>query len=80
MDGVAALQLRAGEVRGCRARAEEQLVLLLRDLVHGQRTPEVGMSMIMSTLSASNHWWAMVEPTSRLVRWSAETISTFTFG
>ena len=29
-------------------------------------TPEFGTSMIMSTWSTSNHWLAMLEPTSGL--------------
>ena len=40
-------------------------------------TDEVGTSTITSTLSVSNHWRAMLEPTSGLFWWSAETISTF---
>src|SRR5712691_9549098 len=38
---------------------------------------EVGTSMIMSTLSTSYHWRAILDPTSGLFRWSAEMISTF---
>src|SRR5882672_3742432 len=40
-------------------------------------TDEVGTSTITSTLSTSYHWRAMLEPTSGLFWWSAETISTF---
>ena len=40
-------------------------------------TDEVGTSVIMSTLSVSYHWRAMLEPTSGLFWWSALTISTF---
>ena len=40
-------------------------------------TDEVGTSTIASTLSVSNHWRAMLAPTSGLFWWSAETISTF---
>ena len=43
-------------------------------------TPEFGTSMIMSTLSTSNHWLAMLVPTSGLFWWSPLIISTFTFG
>src|SRR6188472_4284536 len=43
-------------------------------------TPEFGMSMIMSTLSTSNHWLASWVPTSGLFWWSPEIISTLTFG
>src|SRR5262252_3517027 len=39
-------------------------------------TDEVGTSTITSTPSTSYHWRAMLEPTSGLFRWSAETIST----
>src|SRR5882762_10466508 len=38
---------------------------------------EVGTSTMTSTLSTSYHWRAMLEPTSGLLRWSAETSSTF---
>jgi len=38
---------------------------------------EVGTSTMTSTLSTSYHWRAMLEPTSGLFRWSAESISTF---
>ncbi len=40
-------------------------------------TAEFGTSTITSTLSESNHWRAMPEPTSALFWWSAEMISTF---
>src|SRR5882762_3066592 len=40
-------------------------------------TDEVGTSTMTSTLSTSYHWRAMLEPTSGLLRWSAETSSTF---
>ncbi len=40
-------------------------------------TEEVGTSMMTSTLSTSNHWRAMVEPTSGLFWWSATRMSTF---
>ena len=40
-------------------------------------TDEVGTSTITSTLSTSYHWRAMLEPTSGLFWWSAETTSTF---
>jgi hypothetical protein len=39
-------------------------------------TPEFGTSTMTSTLSTSYHWRAMLEPTSGLFWWSAETIST----
>jgi hypothetical protein len=39
-------------------------------------TPEFGTSTITSTLSTSNHWRPMFEPTSALFWWSAETKST----
>src|SRR6267142_5471327 len=38
---------------------------------------EVGTSTMTSTLSTSYHWRAMLEPTSGLFRWSAESNSTF---
>src|SRR5258706_2449045 len=38
---------------------------------------EVGTSTMTSTLSTSYHWRAMLEPTSGLLRWSAESSSTF---
>ena len=40
-------------------------------------TDEVGTSKIASTLSTSNHWRAILEPTSGLFWWSATTTSTF---
>ena len=43
-------------------------------------TPEFGTSMIMSTLSTSNHWLAMLRADVGLVLVVAETISTLTFG
>src|SRR5215470_5963521 len=39
-------------------------------------TDDVGTSTMASTLSVSYHWRAMLEPTSGLFWWSAETIST----
>src|SRR5438552_9851518 len=38
---------------------------------------EVGTSTMTSTLSTSYHCRAMLEPTSGLLRWSAERSSTF---
>src|SRR5882724_5249591 len=38
---------------------------------------EVGTSTMTSTPSTSYHWRAMLEPTSGLFKWSAETSSTF---
>ena len=40
-------------------------------------TDDVGTSTITSTPSESNHLRAMLEPTSGLFWWSAETTSTF---
>jgi len=40
-------------------------------------TDEVGTSAIMSTPSVSYHLRAMLEPTSGLFWWSADTTSTF---
>ena len=53
------------------------LPLSLAILATAKPTDEVGTSAIMSTLSVSYHWRAMLEPTSGLFWWSAPTTSIF---
>src|SRR5256885_13610464 len=44
-------------------------------LLTASATEEVGTSTTTSTLSTSNHWRTILEPTSGLFWWSANTIS-----
>ena len=60
---------RAGLARevGCPgAGIQEDLVLRADDVVDGEGYPELGTSTMMSTLSTSSHWRAMLDPTSGL--------------
>jgi hypothetical protein len=63
-----------GQVGRGRAGVEEDLVLLLGDLVHGQRHDESSARRrSRRPCRRRYHWRAMLEPTSGLFWWSAET-------
>src|SRR4029078_6807633 len=74
------LALHFGPVRSDAAAPDtmNSLFLAAATELTARATPEFGTSMIMSTLSTSNHWLAMVVPTSGLFWWSALTSSPFT--